>query len=80
MLFFWLCTGFYHLGKGLIGVYGGNVICKVANSMPEISTHFFKARIFNDENLNQLCCNGVTCVSLCFAVLNTLQWFFNAVP
>ena len=25
--------------KGLIGEYDGNVICKIENSMPKISTH-----------------------------------------
>ena len=44
MLFFSLFAGFYHLGKGVIGEYDGNVICKIANSMPKISTSmiFFK--------------------------------------
>ena len=27
---------------------------------------FVKTRVCNDENLNQLYCNGITCVCLCF--------------
>ena len=39
MLFFSLCAGFYHLGKGLTGAYDENDFCKTANSMPKISPH-----------------------------------------
>ena len=79
MLFFSLCTGFYDLGYGLIGEYDGNNVCKIANSMPKISTRmiFFKARGCNDENLNQFYSNGSMCVCLCFCCPECLTMIFQ---
>ena len=83
MLFFSLCTGFYDLGYGLIGEYDGNNVCKIANSMPKISTHVWfslkQGAVMMKTWINFMVM--VLCVFVCaFAVLNALRWFFNAVP
>ena len=68
----------------LIGVYDENVICKIANNMPKISIHVWcslETRVCSDENLNQLYCNGVMCVCLCFCCSECFTMiFYTTVP
>ena len=83
MLFFSLCASFYHLGWGFFGVYHGNAICKIANSMSKISRHVW----FSLKQGSVIMKTWISYIVMVlrvfvyvFVVLNALQWFFNALP
>ena len=79
MLFFSLCTDFYDLGYGLIGEYDGNNVCKIANSMPKISTHVWfslkQGAVMMKTWINFIVM--VLCVCLCFCCPECLTMIFQ---